>query len=406
MSWPRLTIRIRLTLLYTGLFAVCGATVVAITYALVAAMPQATSTADGTMFRGDPEEFLATCRQALRASDIDVNLKAKCETLFDQGVVSGARSQRDATLANLLHYSLLTMVVVSLLAMIAGWIVAGRVLRPVHQITAAARAASEHNLSARLLLPGPHDELRDLADTFDDMLGRLQDAFEGQRRFIANASHELRTPLTVMRATVDVVLAKTAPTPAELRSMGEDIRSTVDHAEALIDALLTLARSDRGLHLREEVDLATVAEDLLDSIDPGDRHLHASLQPAATTGDPVLLARLAANLLDNAIRHNMPGGDVWVASRTVDGEASLLVTNTGAVIAPDAVDVLFEPFRRLCDRTSPDGFGLGLAIVASVAVRHDGRVTAHPRPGGGLTVTVTLPSAGAPPHQPGSWASR
>jgi signal transduction histidine kinase len=223
------------------------------------------------------------------------------------------------------------------------------------------------------------------------MLGRLQAAFESQRRFIANAGHELRTPLTVMRATLDVVLAKPAPTPSELRRMGQDVRAAIDHAERLINALLTLARSERARTVHEPVDLATVAEDVLDSSDRGDRRLHASLEPAMTSGDPVLLERLVANLVDNALRHNHPSGDLWLTTSTVDGQATLVVANTGPVIAGHALGVLFEPFQRLQGRTASDGFGLGLAIVASITAAHRGTVTADPRPAGGLTVTVAMP---------------
>jgi signal transduction histidine kinase len=285
---------------------------------------------------------------------------------------------------------------VTVLAALAGWLVAGRVLRPVHRITAAARAASEHNLSGRVALTGPRDELRELADTFDDMLTRLDAAFGSQRRFIANASHELRTPLTVMRTTIDVVLAKPAPTPAELTAMAEDVRAAADHAEALIEALLTLARNERGLTVREPADLATVAEDVLDTADLDGLLLRTSLTPAATSGDPVLLERLVANLVDNAVRYNVPGGEVTVLTSTVDSQAQLVVANTGPVIEPATVAGLFEPFRRLHDRTATDGVGLGLAIVASITAVHAGTVTATALPGGGLEVTVTVPNAPAP----------
>jgi signal transduction histidine kinase len=374
---------VRLTLLYTGLFVACGAVVIAITYGLVASLPAE---------RTDP---FARLGSAIRDRDVcpfeDDQLRAQCKDAFRQAANAGAQDQRDATLAHLLRYSLLTLTAATLLAGLAGWIVAGRVLRPVHQITQAARTASEHNLSARVSLRGPRDELRELADTFDAMLGRLQAAFESQRRFIANAGHELRTPLTVMRATLDVVLAKPAPTPGELRRMGQDVRAAIDHAERLITALLTLARSDRGLTVHEPVDLATVAEDVLDATDHSDRRLHASLEPARTSGDPVLLERLVANLVDNALRYNAPGGDLWLTTSTVDGQATLVVANTGPVIAGHALGVLFEPFQRLQGRTSSDGFGLGLAIVASITAAHHGTVTAQPRPGGGLTVTVAMP---------------
>lgn len=397
MTRPRLTIRVRLTLLYTGLFAACGAIVVAITYVLVAELPEIKRTPQ----TANAEQFLTYCRQALRVNT-DPGLQVKCDLTYLEGVVAGAAGQRAATLSHLLQYSLITLVVVTLLAALAGWIVAGRALRPVHRITAAARAASEHNLSARVSLTGPRDELRELADTFDDMLGRLQAAFESQRRFIANASHELRTPLTVMRATVDVVLGKRAPREAELLDMGRDVRVAVDQAEAVVEALLTLARNERGLTVRESVDLATVAEDVLDDVHLGDLRLHVSLRPVVTSGDPVLLERLIANLVDNAIRYNVPGGDVWLATSASNGRVTLSVTNTGPVVPADRVDALFEPFQRLHDRTTSDGFGLGLAIVSSIAAVHDGAITAAARPAGGLCVTLTIPAAEPAPHEQSS----
>jgi signal transduction histidine kinase len=400
---PTLTIRARLTLLYTALFAACGAVVVAITYTLVAASLRGTP-ADQRVTASD--KFLTDCKQAAQSGTMDPTLKAKCNAAL-QGVKIGVQTQRDLTLDHLLAYSLITLAVVTVLAALAGWLVAGRVLRPVHRITAAARAASEHNLSGRVALTGPRDELRELADTFDDMLARLDAAFDSQRRFIANASHELRTPLTVMRTTIDVVLAKPAPTPAELTAMAEDVRAAADHAEALIEALLTLARNERGLTVHEAVDLATVAEDVLDTADLDGLLLSTSLTPAATTGDPVLLERLVANLVDNAVRYNVPGGEVTVLTSTVDSQAQLVVANTGPAIEPAAVAGLFEPFRRLQDRTATDGVGLGLAIVASIVTVHAGAVTANALPGGGLEVTVTVPHAAvpAPAEQTPSYAS-
>ena len=306
----------------------------------------------------------------------------------------GAQQQYDLTLTRLLQYSLITLVVVIALSAVLGWICAGRALRPVHRITAAARAASEHNLSARVAMRGPRDELTDLAETFDEMLGRLQTAFEGQRRFIANASHELRTPLAVMRTTVDVVLAKPDSRAADLRTMATDIRATVDRSEQLISALLLLARNERGLSTRERVDLATVAQDVLDSGCFANRRMHAALEPAVVSGDPVLVERLIANLVDNAVRYNTAAGHVWIETRTVAGDSQMVVTNTGPTISPADTDRVFQPFQRLNERTSHQGFGLGLAIVASIAAIHNGTVTARPRDGGGLIVTVTTPSAG------------
>jgi signal transduction histidine kinase len=368
---PRWTARVRLTLLYTGLFVACGAIVVAITYGLVAGLQNPPATPGIACPAPEP-------------------LRTQCKSAFQEAAALGARMQREATLSHLLQYSLITLTAATLLAAAAGWIAAGRVLRPVRQITQAARTASEHNLSARITLRGPRDELRELADTFDAMLARLQAAFESQRRFVANAGHELRTPLTVMRTCLDVVLAKPAPAPGELHRMGQDVHAALD-AEQLINALLTLARSDRELTVREPVDLATVAEDALDATDRGDRRLHASLEPAVTSGDQVLLERLAANLIDNAVRYNTPNGDLWLTTSTVSEHAALVVANSGPVIDREALHRLFEPFQRLQDRISSEGFGLGLAIVSSITAAHHGTVTAEPRPGGGLTVTVTMP---------------
>ena len=389
MSRPRLTVRARLTLLYIGLFAGCGAIVVAVSYTQVARLPaQVHGQGGGTPSPSNLAAFAARCRSAETSVRPDPRILAKCASYFQQ---EGAQGQRSLTLSHLLQYSLITLAVVIALAAVLGWIFAGRALRPVHRITTAARAASEHNLSARVAPTGPRDELRELAETFDDMLGRLQAAFEGQQRFIANASHELRTPLAVMRATVDVVLDNPDSTPDDLRVMAADIRAAVDHAEHLIGALLLLARNERGLTVREKVDLATVAEDVLDGRLAG-RRVHAALEPAVISGDPVLAERLIANLVDNAIRYNLPGGEVWVSTRAVAGGSELVVANTGPVVDPGDTGRIFQPFERLSDRTSYDGFGLGLAIVASIAAIHGGTATARPRDDGGLSVTVTIPS--------------
>ena len=385
---PQLTVRARLTLLYTGLFAVCGAIVVAVSYILVARLePQ-------TQSQQAPASFLARCRSEQLSPHPNDRLLAKCSAYFQ---LQGARHQRDVTLSHLLQYSLITLAVVIALAAILGWIVAGRALRPVHRITEAARAASDRNLSARVALRGPRDELHELAETFDEMLDRLQVAFEGQKRFIANASHELRTPLAVMRATVDVVLDNPDSTPADLRGMATDVRAAVDHAEHLIAALLILARNERGLTVHDEVDFATVAEDILETVGLGDRRVHATLEPAVISGDQVLVERLVANLVDNAVRYNGAAGDIWISTSTVAGRSHLTVANTGPLITPADADRIFQPFQRLNDdRASHEGFGLGLTIVASIAAVHGGIATARPRDDGGLSITVTIPSAGSP----------
>lgn len=403
MRRPRPTLRVRLTLLYTSLFSGGGAILVVITYALVASLPTAAESPQVQVPGGgvdrsvvevpDRRTLESMCRQALSTKQIDPNLRDKCVSAYQ---VWGAQSQREATLSHLVQYSLTTLAAVVALAAVAGWLVSGRALRPVQKIAAAARTASDHDLSARVALTGPRDELRELADTFDEMLGRLEAAFISQERFIANASHELRTPLMVMRTAVDVLLAKRAPSHDELQEMVQDIREAVEHAEALIEALLTLARGGRGLTTREDIDLAAIAEDVLDSVERRDRHVHASLSPAITTGDPLLLERLAANLVDNAIRYNDPGGHLWIRTSAQGGRPTLVVANTGPVVSPESTDALFEPFHRLHDRTTRDGFGLGLAIVASIATMHHGTVTARPRPAGGLEIVVTLPASTTP----------
>ncbi len=398
MSRARLTVRARLTLLYTGLFAGFGAVIVAVSYILMARLPAQGQDpppsgvlAGGRLRNGTDvsSSILAQCQAQQDPSYPDKSAMAACTSALEQ---QGAQHQQALTLSHLLQYSLITLAVVLALAAVLGWVFAGRVLHPVQQITAAARAASEHNLSARVALGGPRDELRELAQTFDDMLTRLQAAFESQQRFMSNASHELRTPLAVMRATIDVVLGDPDAAPDDLRGMAVDIRVAVDHAEHLISALLLLARNERGLTIREDIDLATIAEDVLDTTDTGGCLVHATLEPAVISGDPVLTMRLIANLVDNAARYNVPGGDIWISTGTTADGSRLIVANTGPVISAAEARRIFRPFERLSDRTSNDGFGLGLAIVASIAAVHGGTAAALPGDDGGLRVTVTIPA--------------
>jgi signal transduction histidine kinase len=378
-----------MTLLYSVLFAACGAIVIAVSYILVARLRVVRL--GPTPSASELTNFLARCRSAPSSANPSKALLSKCNAALKE---LGALQQRDLTLSHLLTYSLITLAVVIALAAILGWVISGRSLRPIQQITAAARAASEHNLSARIAIRGPRDELRELAETFDEMLGRLQGAFESQQQFIANASHELRTPLAVMRTTVDVVLDNVDSTTVELRSMGADVRLEVDRAEQLIGALLTLARTERVLTVREEVDLATVTEDVLDNVDVGDRLVHVSLNPAVISGDPLLAERLIANLIDNAVRYNATVGNIWISTKSVAGSVQISVINTGPLISEEEAERIFQPFLRLGGRTSRNGFGLGLTIVASIAQAHGGNVAARPRKDGGLSVTVSLPAIG------------
>ena len=382
-----LSARSRLTLLYASLFALGGAALVWITYLLVA------RTLDSTATTRIPPSIQPAIGKCVVAAQTGGGLGAlnQCARLYASGVQAGASAQRGTTLTHLLTYSLLSLAGVTLLAVVAGWIVAGRILRPVHRLTAAARAAGEQDLSQRISLQGPRDELRELADTFDTMLERLDRAFTSQRQFIANASHELRTPLTVMRTAMDVVLAKPEPTREELVSMATEVRQAVDHSQRLIEALLVLARDDQARALTDPLDLAAVAEDALEGRAANGITTTTALGEAPVTGDGMLLERLIANLLDNAERYNIAGGTVAISTTAHDATSVLRVVNTGAVVPADMVERLFLPFTRLDDRTRHDGFGLGLALVSSITAIHGGSVDATAVPAGGLDITVRFP---------------
>lgn len=324
-----------------------------------------------------------------------------------------AQVQAEA-LATLLRQSLLALLVVGVLAGVSAWLAAGRVLRPLQQMTATARRLSTENLDERIALQGPQDELKELADTFDAMLARLDAAFASQRRFVADASHELRTPLAVMRTEVDVTLADPDATPDELRRMGEVVRTATERADRLVDSLLLLARSDAAggsgssgaaLAVREPVRLDEVVAVAVAAVAPeADARgltLTTSYGGGVVTGDRGLLERLAGNLVENAVRHNTDGG--WVAVRTLVEPARpgaavaacLDVANSGAGVDAADVDALFEPFRRAgAARTATRGAGLGLSIVRAVARAHGGEVTAQAIPEGGLDVRVALPTGG------------
>jgi signal transduction histidine kinase len=404
----RRPVRLRLTLVYSGLFLAAGAVLLAVTYGLVAQSLSTTPPAADTSAQAS--QYLNQALQLCKERGLDPVAMSKCEQTAEDSLnglnKASLEDQRSRTLAHLLDYSLAVLAALVFASTWLGWIVAGRALRPVHAITAAARRASEENLGERIALAGPPDELTELADTFDAMLGRLDAAFASQRRFVANASHELRTPLTVMRTAIDVTLAKPGRTPVQLEAMAVEVRHAVERAEALIEALLTLARSDRGAGPREPLDVAVLAEDALDVLAPAVRArpvtVHAVLEPAPAMGDPVLVERLVTNLIDNAVRHNVPDGWVQVATGTRAGMAFIDVANGGPLIPPELVPALFEPFRRLSDQTlpdqtladragSPEGMGLGLSIVRSVALAHRGHATARPLPAGGLEITVSLP---------------
>jgi signal transduction histidine kinase len=306
---------------------------------------------------------------------------------------NGLRSKALHTLA---VESGLALGAMALLSIGLGWVLAARALRPLHNITATARQLSAENLSDRINLQGPPDELKELADTFDGMLGRIDSAFESQRRFVANASHELRTPLAIQRALVDVALRSPDTTGEEWRQMAEGVRDVTDRSERLIESLLVLARSQQELVTKDAVNLATVALDALDHVraEAEERGLsiESELSPAQVSGDRARLERLAGNLVENAVGHNTPGGWIRVSTSADRTTARLAVASSGPVVDESEVPGLFEPFRRGGGvRTGSDrGTGLGLSIVRSVVAAHGGRIEAHAVPGGGLTVTVEL----------------
>jgi signal transduction histidine kinase len=391
--------RLRLALIYSGLFLLAGAVLLAITYGLAAnSLPTSAS-----QVRGNPAG--STGLQACEASAVSAGQIAQCKkeaAQVAQGIADATvQDERAQTLSHLLFYSLGGLALMAVISAALGWLMAGRVLRPVHAITAAARRASQANLSERIGLTGPEDELKELADTFDAMLARLESAFASQRRFVANASHELRTPLTVMRTAIDVTLAKPQRTPDQLEAMAVDVRHAVEQAETLIEALLTLARSDRGLGPRGTFDMAVLAEDALDVAMPAAEarglDVRSELQPGSAVGDNVLAERLVTNLIGNAVRHNVPDGWIRVATGCGDGVAFISVANSGPVVPESAVSSLFEPFYRLAQGSGTgesEGAGLGLSIAQSVVAAHGGHVSARPVPGGGLAVMAVLPRLG------------
>jgi signal transduction histidine kinase len=361
--WRRRTIRTRLTLIYAGLFLAGGT-------ALIAAIT-------GPLYhelRGGPHHGESGSGGGPGPGDHD--------------------ELRDATASHLLHHALELLVVVVVLSALVGWWLAGRMLRRISAITTAARRAGENNLHERLNLPGPDDELKKLADTFDSMLERLDAAFAAQKRFVANASHELRTPLAVTRTAVEVTLGKPEATETQWREMAADVARSTGRAQALIDGLLMLARSQERLGDVEDDDLADLAAEALDLVRPAARarelRVETWLDPAPVRGNLALLGRAVANLVENAVKYNTDGGRLVVRT----SPTRLVVENDGPHLEPGDVGPLFEPFHRGSNTRGAQegsGVGLGLSIVQAVVTAHGGEVTAEPRPEGGLRVEVRLP---------------
>jgi signal transduction histidine kinase len=382
----RLSLRARLTLIYGGLFLVTATLLVGVTYLLSAR-------AIDRNFR----IFIARKGSAPAPGEVGVVPPPRLGEI-NKLVNDEAAARRSALLHDLVQSSLLTVFAFSLLAVVIGYLVAGRMLRPLQTVTATARRLSESTLHERIALAGPRDEIKELADTFDGMLDRLHRAFDVQRRFIANASHELRTPLAINRAVIEVELAKSG-TPDQTMALGRKLLGTTARHERLIEGLLLLARSERELRTRTPADAAALAEEAIDQFgEDAERagvRVTSALSPAPTAGDVVLLERCVANLVENAIKYNHAGGRVWVLTGEAGGWAYVRVENTGPRVTGPDTEVIFEPFRRLTrDRVgSARGAGLGLSIVRAVVRAHGGTIEATPRPGGGLAITLQLPMA-------------
>jgi signal transduction histidine kinase len=374
---------VRLTVVFGLLFFAAGAAVLGVTYLLVRQTLDAQSPSIGF----DKEALLA------KESGGDVTAALAAAAAEQRLMEQKYRTYRDSVLASLLQKGSLALAGAGIAAVGGAWLLSGRMLRPLGTITATARRVADRNLHERIALGGPRDEVRELADTFDEMLERLDRSFDGQRRFVGNASHELRTPIAINRTMIEVALER-PDAPAQLRALGENLLAVNARHERLIDGLLTLARSEQTLTDRVSVDLAEVVAHVLDEVDAGDLTVQRDLAPVPVMGDVVLLEQLVRNLVVNAVRYNTTGGWVRVATEVTGDRAGLTVTNSGPVIASYEVPGLFEPFRRLVSRVgSAKGTGLGLSIVRSVAHAHGGDVTAEAAPTGGLVVRVTLPVA-------------
>jgi signal transduction histidine kinase len=399
---PPRTVRLRLTLLYGGLFLICGAGLLATTYVLV---DHAISGHISYTYYGPHGATVVGCMTKPDAQTGASHPSGGSGTAATQLAAAGQRCmalalhQQASDLHALLVYSGIALAIMAVLSVALGWIVAGRVLRPLRTMRMTTQRITEQNLHERLALAGPRDELKDLSDTIDDLLGRLEEAFEAQRRFVANASHELRTPLTMMRTALDVTAGKPGPQPPQVTVLATKIRKGLDRADRLVDSFLTLARLQNGSRPGDAVvSLGQTASSALAersrAIAATDLRVVQDLPDVAVQGSEVLLAHMTENLIDNAIRHNEPGGWVRVTTRA-DGSLARLVVETGGRVLDDReVRDLAQPFRRLgADRTgSANGTGLGLSIVAAVATSHNGTLDLHARAGGGLRAVITLPA--------------
>jgi signal transduction histidine kinase len=380
-------VRLRLTLLYGGLFLLSGAVLLTITYLLVAH--------GGTNVAMSTHSTTASGGQESISIFLGQNLPA--DSRLPEAVQQQAVRQHAEIMHQLLVQSGVALAIMSVIAVALGWLVAGRVLRPLQTMTDSIQHISARNVHERLAVTGPRDELKNLADTIDGLLGRLAAALDSHKRFVANAAHELRTPLTLEHALLEEAVIDPDATAEEFRAQFEHLMVVSEQQARLLESLLVLATSERGLDRRESVDLSGLTGDVLRAAEPAARQqglaVAAETRPARVTGDPALVERLVANLVDNAMSYNIPDGRVEVATGTEGARSFLSVTNTGPPVPPGMVDQLLSPFQRL-DRTADDDghHGLGLSIVQSIAAAHSADLTVLARPEGGLAIRVLFPA--------------
>ena len=426
---PRWTIRLRLTLLYGTLFLVVGAALLGITYGLVAngspsaqglfvtsvtkpvagqlpalppQIPGVVISAGGNPAVADQQKPSDAAVIPLKAYAGQVKESFRRLTAAQQAQLTTIQSKANRSIAQVRGKQLSTLLtrsgvalgIMALASIGLGWLMAGRALRPVRTMSLRARGISERNLHERLALDGPDDELKELANTFDGLLGRLEAAFESQRRFVANASHELRTPITLERALVEVALADPHPSIESMRDTCRRVLAAGEQQERLIEALLTLARSQRGLEARAPIDLREITAETVRAVPSDGLRVDTDLGGARTIGDQAMVERLVVNLIENAVRYNEPGG--WVSAWTGvrDGRPAIEVANAGPVVEPGQVEELVKPFYRAGERANGRGLGLGLSIVHAIAEAHDAQLETEARAEGGLRVTVAFPPPG------------
>jgi signal transduction histidine kinase len=396
---PRTTVRWRLTLLYGGLFLASGVALLAITYTLVDHATYSRQPGYIAIRAHVPTYVVNPAHRGQLVHRIATLLRSRPGQIAS-GIVVAA--QRGSDLHQLLIESGIALAIMVLIASALGWVLAGRVLRPLRTITVSTRELSETNLHRRLALHGPRDELRLLADTIDGLLERLEAAFESERQFVASASHELRTPLTAARALLEMVISDPAATVGTYREVCGQVLEESAHQEQLIEALLALAHAQRGSDQREQIDLAATVAGVLPALAArrDDVEVEAELDDAPLLGDRRLVERLVSNLLDNAIRHNIPGCHVSVRAGSEQGSATLTIINTGPEVPGDHLPRLLEPFQRLdaeCTHGDDRGLGLGLSITAAIAATHHAELSLVPHERGGLEARVRF---AALPGQP------